>query len=121
MSGNYPDHWMAEGGNHRLHDASQWFHHPKRWVEHLPLEGITNPTWMDQAACNGSDPEAWFSHGAGLPTNYSKARQVCMSCPVRAKCLEYALDLQAKAQLPGMWGGLTENQRQHLLRKRDNA
>jgi WhiB family redox-sensing transcriptional regulator len=37
-----------------------------------------------------------------------------MACPVRAQCLDYALETH---QLFGIWGGLSERQRRHLMRQ----
>jgi WhiB family transcriptional regulator, redox-sensing transcriptional regulator len=37
---------------------------------------------------------------------------VCAGCPVRAACLEHALRTRERF---GVWGGLTEEERQELL------
>ena len=44
-----------------------------------------------------------------------RARHVCMGCPVRMECLIEALDTRIEW---GVWGGMTERERRHLLRTR---
>jgi len=44
-----------------------------------------------------------------------EAKRVCGACPVRAECLDWAVETRQDA---GVWGGLTENERAELLRKR---
>ncbi|MFJ9037423.1 WhiB family transcriptional regulator [Streptomyces sp. NPDC102406] len=46
------------------------------------------------------------------------AMRVCVACPVRAECLEDALD---RDEPWGIWGGLTKRQRRDLLRSRQAA
>jgi len=40
-----------------------------------------------------------------------QAKQVCMGCPFRTACAEYAL---ARPALEGSWGGLTQDERREL-------
>jgi hypothetical protein len=70
--------------------------------------------WHAEAACrSGVDPELFFPAAASGPTyavQVAAARAVCGRCPVRARCLDWALD-----QLPyGIAGGLTEQERTRL-------
>jgi WhiB family redox-sensing transcriptional regulator len=68
--------------------------------------------WTDQAACRGIDPEVFFpSDGAGVLT----ALAICERCPVKAPCLEYALDNGIEH---GVFGGVSERGRQRLRRTR---
>lgn len=69
-------------------------------------------TWMDQANCVGTDPEAWFPGKGGRLTGIQK--RVCDQCPVIDLCLEYALSQKVR----GIWGGTTEVQRKNMLRAR---
>ncbi|MDV7268824.1 WhiB family transcriptional regulator, partial [Rhodococcus oxybenzonivorans] len=41
------------------------------------------------------------------------AKQVCRRCPVRDRCLEYAL---GSYERHGIWGGYTEDERKKLRR-----
>lgn len=62
--------------------------------------------WTDLAACQGMDPELWFSLGDG-----AQARAVCAGCPVRDDCLAFALRLGLD---DGIFGGLDAQQRRAL-------
>lgn len=71
--------------------------------------------WMKQAACTGPDMDAetWFPvvHTPGWQEQLTRAKEICARCPVRQECLEYALDTGQRA---GVWGGLSEKERQEL-------
>jgi WhiB family redox-sensing transcriptional regulator len=73
--------------------------------------------WMDNAICQETDPEAFFPEKGGSTRD---AKRVCANCPVRAECLEHALENDARF---GIWGGLSERQRRNLRyeRKADAA
>lgn len=65
--------------------------------------------WASEAACSGTDPEAWF------PDYYSKKdtaylRVICGGCPVRQTCLNTAL----RADLVGWWGGTSDADRRAI-------
>ena len=67
--------------------------------------------WQERALCAQTDPEAFFP-GKGGSTR--EAKRVCMSCEVRAECLEYAL---AKDERFGIWGGLSERERRRVKKQ----
>lgn len=62
------------------------------------------------------DPEMWFSM---TPDLLSAAKSLCEGCPVRERCLNYAIDQRLSH---GVWGGLTGderyNYRQRLVMRR---
>jgi WhiB family redox-sensing transcriptional regulator len=67
--------------------------------------------WWGEAACREADPELFFpvaAHGPGA-IEIVRAKAVCRACPVSRLCLQYAL---ATRQAHGVWGGLTEGERQ---------
>mgnify|MGYP002735939785 FL=1 len=66
--------------------------------------------WTLQAKCRGM-ADALFPEGK----DQKRARSVCFSCPVRLQCLAEALDNRIEW---GVWGGMTERERRHLLRTR---
>jgi WhiB family redox-sensing transcriptional regulator len=66
--------------------------------------------WQEQALCAQSDPEAWFPERGDSP---QAAKRICRRCPVKAECLDYALDNRIRW---GVWGGLTDRERQHARR-----
>jgi hypothetical protein len=81
--------------------------------------------WRDQAVCrpgNGHDPRLWHpreplewatrqEQRAAQRIRHEmteEARALCMTCPVRDECLDYALDT---GETEGIWGGLTPEER----------
>lgn len=72
--------------------------------------------WWRAAACRNADPELFFpiSSRAASGSEIRRAKQVCASCPVSSPCLSYAL---THRQEQGIWGGLTDEERQSLRRK----
>jgi WhiB family redox-sensing transcriptional regulator len=73
--------------------------------------------WVQQARCRDEDPELFFPIGSTGPAavQVEAAKAVCLTCPVRLDCLEWAL---ATAQDSGVWGGLSEEERRALRRAR---
>lgn len=69
-----------------------------------------SPEWQVDAACRGVDPEIFFP-GPDEEHRVAAALSVCASCPVRPRCLAFAL---SREQRYGIWGGLTEKQRRRL-------
>jgi hypothetical protein len=68
--------------------------------------------------CAETDPEAFFPEPK-VPGAYVYAQmavKVCLDCPYRRACLEYATE----NRLPGIWGGTSEIARRRLrMRDRD--
>lgn len=69
--------------------------------------------WMDFALCAEVDGELFFPEVGIVPR---EARRVCLACPVRPDCLEYALDNRI---LHGVFGGLSERERRSILARRE--
>jgi WhiB family transcriptional regulator, redox-sensing transcriptional regulator len=74
--------------------------------------GLTPPptmSWRDSAAClNDGDPDAWFAD-VREKARIRHALATCGGCPVRTQCLDFAI---ASGERYGIWGGLTEQDRQ---------
>ncbi|MFH8669683.1 WhiB family transcriptional regulator [Streptomyces anulatus] len=72
--------------------------------------------WRLHAACREEDPDLFFPIGSTGPAvvQTEEAKAVCRTCPVRAACLEWALE---NKQDSGVWGGLSENERRSLKRR----
>lgn len=58
----------------------------------------------DSPACAGL-PDLFFEE-----ERFAEATAICAACPIRQKCLDYALDSEAY----GVWGGLTPEERDDL-------
>lgn len=77
-----------------------------------------NWSWMKYAACRGQDLRLFFGReGERQPerdVREQKAKAICSECPVRRKCLDFALD----AKQSGFWGGLNDDERASEHRRR---
>lgn len=71
--------------------------------------------WTHRAACRDADPEIFYPEKGG---RVEEARAICFRCPVRAECLEWALENNERY---GLWGGLSERQRRPLFAERGRA
>ncbi len=77
----------------------------------------SRPDWRADAACRYADPELFFPDGdtTSARAQVKTAKLICRGCPVSATCLSWAL---ASGQEAGIWGGLTEDERRRLHRRR---
>jgi WhiB family redox-sensing transcriptional regulator len=66
------------------------------------------PAWTADALCAQVDPEMFFPENGGTS---EPAKAICRRCPVRAECLEYALD---HGERYGIFGGLSERERRKI-------
>lgn len=64
--------------------------------------------WAKDALCAQTDPEAFFPEKGGTT---APGKSLCRRCPVRAECLDYALEHDERF---GIWGGLSERERRQL-------
>ncbi|HVE92200.1 MAG TPA: WhiB family transcriptional regulator [Actinomycetota bacterium] len=78
--------------------------------------------WRADAVCKGMDPEIFFSPDQ-FETKQDKddreavAKEACGRCPVREPCLDYSYKAGERY---GIWGGLTEQERRALARRRSS-
>ncbi|SBT94154.1 WhiB family transcriptional regulator, redox-sensing transcriptional regulator [Streptomyces sp. DI166] len=72
--------------------------------------------WRDRAACRREDPDLFFPIGTSGPAliQTARAKAVCGRCPVRERCLRWALET---GQAVGVWGGTSEVERLALRRR----
>ncbi|MFC0360121.1 MULTISPECIES: WhiB family transcriptional regulator [Kytococcus] len=72
--------------------------------------------WQHEGLCRTTDPEEFFhpegERGERRRRRDERAKRVCRRCPVIEKCREHAL---AAREPYGVWGGLTEGEREELL------
>ena len=74
--------------------------------------------WQRFAACAGEDTELFFEPGHYETPRTRRRREetakaICAGCPVRSPCREVGLETP-----PGLWGGLSAEDRQRLKRRR---
>lgn len=62
--------------------------------------------------CRQEDPELWF---AETPEGVENAKQMCRDCPLRAACLDGAVD---RREPWGVWGGELFERGRVVARKR---
>lgn len=74
--------------------------------------------WTDRAACKGADvdPEIFYPVGQGPQAldDQEKAKAICAGCPVKAACLQHALDAREEH---GIWAGTDEVERRKMRRR----
>lgn len=81
--------------------------------QHLKSKLLTyQEPWMADAVCSQTDPDAFFPEKGG---STAEAKKVCLSCPVRTECLEYALSHNERY---GIFGGKSERERRKLAKGR---
>ncbi len=77
---------------------------------------IREERWEDKALCRG-DYVLFIAPTGELPEDRevreAAAKRICATCIVREECLEHAL---RKKEPAGVWGGLTETERNRMLR-----
>ncbi|HEX3899210.1 MAG TPA: WhiB family transcriptional regulator [Mycobacteriales bacterium] len=73
--------------------------------------------WRHRAACRDEDPELFFPIGTTGPAllQVDDAKAVCRRCDAVDECLSWAIDSDQDA---GVWGGLSEDERRAVRRRR---
>ncbi|MCL6293202.1 WhiB family transcriptional regulator [Streptomyces sp. 43Y-GA-1] len=74
--------------------------------------------WRHSAVCAESEyPELFFPIGTTGPAllQIMEAKALCNTCPVQPACLDWAL---GNDEQTGVWGGLSEDERRALKRRR---
>ena len=88
-------------------------------VSRLPGPNADFWDWQLQGSCRGEDPSMFFhpegERGAAREERIRKAKAVCAGCPVLTECRTHAL---AAREPYGIWGGLSEEAREALYRRR---
>src|SRR5690625_1665257 len=83
-------------------------------------QGESAMDWRTKAACLNEDPELFFPIGNTGPAlvQIEEAKAVCRQCPVVEVCLKWAMETGQDA---GVWGGMSEDERRSLKRRRARA
>lgn len=76
--------------------------------------------WRDDAECRRHAPDLWFPVGDNqlARSQAAEAKSICGRCPVRIRCLSWALETR---QDQGVWGGMTEKERLALHKRRSGT
>ncbi|MCW2528042.1 MAG: transcription factor WhiB [Pseudonocardiales bacterium] len=71
--------------------------------------------WRERSACREMGTEVFYNsekeRGPTKRARIAAAKSVCMSCPVRRLCLEWAVEV---AEPYGVWGGTTPEERSQI-------
>lgn len=90
----------------------------------LPQLGTAKSTeWQQHGLCQADDagvffPPLHFERKPEREVREAKAKQICLRCPVRVQCLEWALEVE---EPHGVWGGYSEQERKRMLHGRRKA
>ena len=76
--------------------------------------------WRSKAACLDKDPELFFPVGNTGPAllQIEEAKAICRTCPVQEVYLQWAIET---GQDSGVWGGMSEDERRALKRRKARA
>lgn len=83
------------------------------------VPGPADSSW-EGAACASLNPEIFFDANQ----NEQMAKNICRSCPIVEKCLDYAMQ---NTDMMGIWGATNEKERkalrelQHVARRRSRT
>ncbi len=69
--------------------------------------------WQLRGLCRGKDSSLFFhpegERGAARSSREIAAKEICMNCPVQIPCADHALKVREPY---GVWGGMTEEERE---------
>lgn len=84
---------------------------PPEW---LHLDVPSTQKWRNEWAI-AEQARVWSVFFPDSKMYADEAKAICRNCPVQVRCLTFALQTR---QDFGVWGGLTENERKRLLKRR---
>lgn len=76
---------------------------------------MSNDWWL-AASCSGMAPAQGNYDLFFEEEHLTQAKKICLTCPVRYDCLEYAIE---ERFVDGCWGGLSINKRKKIWRTMD--
>jgi WhiB family redox-sensing transcriptional regulator len=91
-------------------------------ISRLPGPNADLWDWQLRGACRAVPPESFFhpegERGSSRTMRDQAAKAVCARCPVLAECARHAL---AVHEPYGVWGGMSEDERDAIIRGRQVA
>jgi len=85
-------------------------------IRRLPGPQVEKWEWQLLGSCRGQDTELFFhpegERGPSRANREAAAKAVCATCPVLLQCRAHAL---ASREPYGVWGGLSEHEREDLV------
>lgn len=74
----------------------------------------SDPEWQSEAACKDHPTEWWYPERGANHVVVGRAKQICRTCPIQLKCLQYALYHNENI---GIWGATTPDERRKLRKE----
>ena len=78
--------------------------------------------WQYKGLCRTTNPDTFFhpegERGPARASREARAKQICRRCPVLDQCRRHAL---AVHEPYGVWGGLSESERDTIIRGHDRS
>lgn len=68
--------------------------------------------WQLQGLCRHDDPSKWTPDPPFVEIKSQEAKRICLDCPVIQQCRDWAL---GHREAYGVWGGLSESDRDRIL------
>ncbi|HZG95329.1 MAG TPA: WhiB family transcriptional regulator [Mycobacteriales bacterium] len=88
-------------------------------VSRLPAPVAAHWEWQLLGLCRGADASTFFlpegERGPRKARRERAAKEICRQCPVIDHCREFAI---ATREPYGVWGGMTPEEREELIRHR---
>lgn len=81
------------------------------------LGHLLSGEWGGRPACADHDPELWHPLSERATHQIARAKSICRGCPIQGSCLQHA----TRHAETGIWGGLTEAERDQLVRTRGES
>jgi WhiB family redox-sensing transcriptional regulator len=80
---------------------------------HDTTAATTTNAWMQDGLCRQVDADLFFPEGRGAAIHHKteQAKKVCNRCPVKQRCLDWALET---GQHSGVWGGTAPDERRGI-------
>lgn len=85
-------------------------------------DNVPDRSWQIDALCRGNHSHLFFppsqvERKEERERRELKAKAICMVCPVKDPCLDFALQIREPY---GIWGGLTEAERRQTLSRQSS-
>lgn len=88
----------------------------------LPIPVTEIWEWQMRGSCRGMDSSFFFhpdgERGPARAQREARAKEVCRACPVLEECRRHALTVHEPY---GVWGGLSEAERDSIIRGHDRT
>ena len=85
----------------------------------MTLIALLNAPSFPEAKCAQEDPDFFFPDSkVEWEERHERLQELCNSCIHKAACLSFAITNQ---ESDGFWGGMTPEQRSHLITKKEDG